>query len=69
MIIKIKKDKFARNLYQSTPGSAGWHLHYLGLEKTIQPGEIMLLPTGIYIELEANTEAQNRSRYAKGNHC
>lgn len=62
--VKIINKSSNPNPAYETPQSAGMDLRaYLpDGERTLQPGERMLIPTGIYIQLPEGYEAQVRSR-------
>ena len=62
MKVKIKSDSGILPFYE-TKGSAGMDLKaYIDEPVTIKPGQCMLVPTGLYIELPAGYEAQIRAR-------
>jgi dUTP pyrophosphatase len=62
MKVKIKSDSGILPFYE-TEGSAGMDLKaYIDEPVTIKPGQRMLVPTGLYIELPAGYEAQIRAR-------
>lgn len=61
--VKIKKDPGAMIPEYQSRGSAGADLHAL-LESpvTIEPGDTVLIPTGIFLEIPEGYEAQIRPR-------
>ena len=62
MKVKIKSDSGILPFYE-TEGSAGMDLRaYIDERVTIKPGQRMLVPTGLYIELPVGYEAQIRAR-------
>lgn len=62
MKVKIKSDSGTLPFYE-TEGSAGMDLRaYIDEPITIKPGQRMLVPTGLYIELPVGYEAQIRAR-------
>lgn len=62
MKVKIKSDSGILPFYE-TEGSAGMDLRaYIEEPLTLKPGQRMLVPTGIYIELPVGYEAQIRAR-------
>ena len=62
MKVKIKSDSGILQFYE-TEGSAGMDLRaYIEEPLTLKPGQRMLVPTGLYIELPVGYEAQIRAR-------
>ena len=62
MKVKIKSDSGILPFYE-TEGSAGMDLKaYIEEPVVLKPGQRMLVPTGLYIELPAGYEAQIRAR-------
>ena len=62
MKVKIKSDSGAIPFYE-TEGSAGMDLKaYIEEPVVLRPGQRMLVPTGLYIELPVGYEAQIRAR-------
>ena len=62
MKVKIKSDSGILPFYE-TEGSAGMDLKaYIGEPVVLKPGQRMLVPTGLYIELPVGYEAQIRAR-------
>lgn len=62
MKVKIKSDSGILPFYE-TEGSAGMDLRaYIEEPLTLKPGQRMLVPTGLYIELPVGYEAQIRAR-------
>ena len=62
MKVKIKSDSGILPFYE-TEGSAGMDLKaYIEEPLTLKPGQRMLVPTGLYIELPVGYEAQIRAR-------
>ena len=62
MKVKIKSDSGTLPFYE-TEGSAGMDLKaYIEEPVTLKPGQRMLVPTGLYIELPVGYEAQIRAR-------
>jgi dUTP pyrophosphatase len=62
MKVKIKSDSGILPFYE-TEGSAGMDLRaYIEEPHTLKPGQRMLVPTGLYIELPVGYEAQIRAR-------
>ena len=62
MKVKIKSDSGIIPFYE-TEGSAGMDLKaYIEEPLVLKPGQRMLVPTGLYIELPAGYEAQIRAR-------
>lgn len=62
MLVKIRTNSGALPTYE-TPGSAGMDLRAcLETPVTLLPGERMLVPTGLFIELPEGYEAQVRAR-------
>ena len=62
MKVRIKSDSGTLPFYE-TEGSAGMDLRaYIEEPVTLKPGQRMLVPTGLYIELPAGYEAQIRAR-------
>ena len=62
MKVKIKSDSGILPFYE-TEGSAGMDLKaYIEEPLVLKPGQRMLVPTGLYIELPAGYEAQIRAR-------
>ena len=62
MKVKIKSDSGILPFYE-TDGSAGMDLRaFIEEPVTLKPGQRMLIPTGLYIELPVGYEAQIRAR-------
>ena len=62
MKVKIKSDSGTLPFYE-TEGSAGMDLKaYIDEPVVLKPGQRMLVPTGLYIELPVGYEAQIRAR-------
>lgn len=62
MKVKIKSESGILPFYE-TEGSAGMDLKaYIEEPLTLKPGQRMLVPTGLYIELPVGYEAQIRAR-------
>lgn len=62
MKVKIKSDSGILPFYE-TEGSAGMDIRaYIEEPLTLKPGQRMLVPTGLYIELPVGYEAQIRAR-------
>ena len=62
MTVKIKSESGILPFYE-TEGSAGMDLKaYIEEPLTLKPGQRMLVPTGLYIELPVGYEAQIRAR-------
>ncbi len=62
MKVRIKSDSGTLPFYE-TEGSAGMDLKaYIDDPITLKPGQRMLIPTGLYIELPVGYEAQIRAR-------
>lgn len=62
MKVRIKSDSGILPFYE-TEGSAGMDLKaYIDEPVILKPGQRMLVPTGLYIELPAGYEAQIRAR-------
>ena len=62
MKVRIKSDSGTLPFYE-TDGSAGMDLKaYIDDPITLKPGQRMLIPTGLYIELPVGYEAQIRAR-------
>lgn len=62
MKIRIKSDSGILPFYE-TEGSAGMDLRaFIDEPLTLKPGQRMLVPTGLYIELPVGYEAQIRAR-------
>ena len=62
MKVKIKSDSGILPFYE-TEGSAGMDLKaYIDEPVVLKPGQRMLVPTGLYIELPVGYEAQIRAR-------
>lgn len=62
MKVRIKSDSGILPFYE-TEGSAGMDLKaYIDEPLTLKPGQRMLVPTGLYIELPVGYEAQIRAR-------
>lgn len=62
MKIRIKSDSGILPFYE-TDGSAGMDLRaFIDEPLTLKPGQRMLVPTGLYIELPVGYEAQIRAR-------
>ena len=62
MKVKIKSDSGILPFYE-TEGSAGMDLKaYIEEPVVLKPGQRMLVPTGLYIELPVGYEAQIRAR-------
>ena len=62
MKVKIKSDSGILPFYE-TDGSAGMDLRaFIEEPVTLKPGQRMLIPTGLYIELPVGYEAQLRAR-------
>ena len=62
MKVKIKSDSGILPFYE-TEGSAGMDLKaYIEKPVVLKPGQRMLVPTGLYIELPVGYEAQIRAR-------
>ncbi len=61
--VTIKVDKGAKVPGYQTEGSAGADIYaFLEKDLTIKPGDIELVPTGIYVEIPEGYEAQIRPR-------
>lgn len=62
MKVRIKSDSGILPFYE-TEGSAGMDLRaFIEEPVTLKPGQRMLIPTGLYIELPVGYEAQIRAR-------
>ncbi len=62
MKVRIKSDSGILPFYE-TEGSAGMDLRaFIKEPMTLKPGQRMLVPTGLYIELPVGYEAQIRAR-------